>query len=158
MCSLLETIIWTLESLCILIFGDVIFYCYQFSLIGLLCHLGSLLPYRFSDWMIFSLMSLRCLSSRQLLYYCQFLPLCLWVFAFYIYVLLHWVHSINEYNILFLYWSLYHLLSDKGHYLCPSLFINVSNSTLSDICIAIPTFFLSPYDIFFHPLTFSLCI
>ena len=63
---------------------------------------------------------------------------------------------VNEYNILLLYWSLY-------HYIMPFFSFVVTldlESTFSDISIATFTFSSFPFawNVFFHPLSFSLCV
>jgi len=54
---------------------------------GLMCHLRPGFPYWFSVWIIYPLMKVGCESPPLLLCYCQFLLLCLLVFALYIEVL-----------------------------------------------------------------------
>ena len=76
--------------------------------------------------------------------YCQFLPLCLLVFVLCSEVLLCWVHRYLQLLCLPL-----GLILD--HYVV---------SILSDMRIATPVFFCFPFawNIFFHPLTFSLYV
>ena len=88
-------------------------------------------------------------------YYCQFLLLCLLVFILYIEGLLWWVHRYLQFLCLpleLIPWSLCSVL--------PCLLQYSLRSILSDIRIATPTFFcfLFAWNVFFHPLTFSLYV
>ena len=88
-------------------------------------------------------------------YYCQFLLLCLLVFILYIEGLLWWVHRYLQFLCLpleLIPWSLCSVL--------PCLLQYSLRSILSDMWIATLAFFCFSFawNIFFHPLTFRLCV
>ena len=66
----------------------------------------------------------------------------------------------NEYHVLFLYWSLYHYTVSFFVVQSLSCVRLCLKSVLSDMSIATPAFMLFPFApyIFFHPLTFNLCV
>ena len=100
---------------------------------------------------------LECYSLLLLLSYCQFLILCLLVFVLCIEELLCWVHRYLQ--LLCLPLGLIPLIITYCPSLCLVIFF-ILRSILSYMRIATPAFFCFPFawNIFFHPITFSLYV
>ena len=111
------------------------------------------MPYWFSIWMICPLMS-GVLKSPAVIVLLSFLAI---VSYYLLYILdVDGCIYVNEYNIFFLYWSLYHYTMDFFVF-CLSF---VLNSVLSDMSIPTLTFLSLPFawNLFFYPISFRLCI